>query len=409
MKKFGYLCLLLFSLESIAQSTVYPYSDGHLWGLTNDNLEVLVPPQFDTSVFFIGSYSYAIAIKNKKYGTITRDFKELISFSYDKIDILPGIYGSGLVKGKYILLNLDSGKVVSPDSYDSIENYCYCKEKLFAVKKGSKKIFISSLTGKQWGKNTFDQVEFSETDFGHGALVKTGGKFGLLDTKTNAWLIPAKYNQLKGTWYNGKRIFVGTENGKTAWFNRNGKPIKVAASKTDETPSGWFAVQEAEPAKPDNEGKLDLYIHNLGNNNWKLNLEIHSAGNTEVFQTFSVKGYTTVEKITYDIRDYKQPAIIKAVKDGKTGLIGLKGQILVPFEYDNIEFVDFDEHWFLKTTQNNKLGLFKMNCVEFKKPMFKKILGINYNVEGLLVEMPDGRQGYMDKESGKIYIPGVIE
>ena len=296
-------------------------------------------------------------------------------------------------------------KIVSSEAFDSIENYCYCKEELFVVNEGGKKTFFSTLTGKQWGKITFDQlVEFVETDFGHAALIKTGDKFGMVDTKKR--LVNSRQIQPI------KRILAqwpenNCRNGKTVWFNRNGKPIKVT-NPQNEARSGRYGVIDVEPAKPDTEGKLELYIHNLGNNNWKLNLEIHSAGTTQVFQSYSLKGYTALEKITFNFNDYKQPAIIKAIIEGKAGLIGLKGQVLVPFIYDNIELLDFDHVWYLKTTLNNKVGLLKMNFVELKKPLFKQVLGVDY-VTGLLVEMPNGQQGYMDEETGKIYIPGIVE
>jgi hypothetical protein len=406
MKKFIYLCLLLCTIACAAQSRIYPYSDGHLWGLTNANLDVIAPPQFDTSVFF-NAPSYAIAIKNKKYGTIGRDGKTQISFSYDKILQLQENFGNGSFVRKYLLLNLNTGKAVTPDLFDAIGEYCYCDDKQFVVAKGGQKFIISGITGKQTGKTGYEEARFFSRDFGSRALVKTGGKYGLIDTKTGAWVIPAKYNDLSIGRRNQKGAFAATAAGKTTWLDGNGKRVKEeprpeSKEQLEEAATVGFEV----PPKSEDSNK-ELYVYNLGNNNWKLSVETRSSGNTKVFETFDLNGYTAVEKITYGYWNKKQPAIIKAVKDGKAGLIGLKGEVLLPFEYDNIEVIKSLPYY--KTTRNNKVGLLKNNLVEFKKPVLKQLLGDDYHLNALLVEMPGGQIGYMDKETGKIYIPGIEE
>jgi hypothetical protein len=405
MKYFAYLCLILCTFESTAQLPIYPYSDGHLWGLTNANREVIAPPQFDTSAFFDGTY--AIAIKSKKYGTIGRDGKTQIGFTYDKIIEVQEGFGRGLINGKNILLNLTTGKAVSPDPIDAVEANCYCEDKLFIIVKNSRKFIISGITGKLLGKTGYEQAEFFSRDFGPRALVKTGGKFGLIDTKTGAYVIPAKYDIIKRSYHNDKDVIEVAANGKTAYLDGNGKPIKEEprpANADEET----IIMEVAPPAGEDEAGgRKDLYVYNLGNNNWKLSLESRSYGNTKVFQTFDLNGYTAVEKIAYRNWDSKIPAIIKAVKDGKTGFIGLKGEVLVPFEYDNIEPIKDIAYY--RTIQGNKVGVLKNNLVELKKPVLKQVLVEEYRVNALLVEMPGGQRGFMDKETGKIYIPGIEE
>lgn len=407
MKNYIYLYLLLASLASAAQTPIYPYSDGKLWGLTNANKEIIAPPQFDTTTFFDGN-SFAIAVKNKKFGTIGRDGKPRINFTYDKINGLQSHFGRGSLNGKYTLLNLDAGKAVSPDAFDAIEDFCYCDDKLFVVAKGGKKIIISGITGKQLGKTAYDEARFFSRDFGPKARVKTGGKYGLIDTKTGAYVIPAKYDELGSSYHKGKDVIEVTANGKTSWLDGNGKPIIEETKKESAEQLEESTIAVVEEPRPENDGdSKDLYVYNVGNNNWKLSLESRRSGNTKVFQTFDISGYTAVEKIAYRNYDNKVPAIIKAVKDGKTGLIGLKGDVLLPFEFDNVEKAKDISYY--KTTLNNKVGVLKTNLVELKKPILKQILGEEYRLKALLVEMPGGQRGYMDNETGKIYIPGIEE
>jgi hypothetical protein len=405
MKYLTYLCLLICTLECAAQTTIYPYSDGHLWGLTNAKLDIIVPPQLDTSAFFMYGQSYAIAIKGKKYGILGRDGKTRIGFSYDKIIEQQAHFGRGLLNGKYILLNLDAGKVVSPDPFDATDDYCYCDEKLFIVVKSAKQFIISGVTGKLLGKTGYDKIEFFSRDFGPRALVKTGGKFGLIDTKTGVYVIPAKYDRITRSNHSNKDVIEVTANGQTAYLDGNGKPIKEEASKpaNEEQLEETFSAVVA-PAADGSDFK-DLYVYNLGNNNWKLSLEYRGYGSTKVFQTFDLNGYTAVEKIAYRNWDNKLPAIIKAVKDGKTGLIGLKGEVLLSFEYDKIEQLKGESYYI--TTKDNKVGVLKNNLYELRKPVLKQVLGYENNLKALLVEMPGGQRGYMDEQNGFIYIPGV--
>ncbi len=404
MKNFAYLCLLLGTLECAAQSPIYPYSDGHLWGLTNTNLDIIAAPQFDTSAFFRYGAPYAIAIKNKKYGTVGRDGKTQIGFTYDKIIEVQEGFGRGVINGKNILLNMSAGKAVSPDPFDAYEGNCYCEDKLFIIVKGSKKFIISGITGKLLGKTGYDEANFFDRDFGPRALVKTGGKFGLIDTKTGAYVIPAKYDKIRSTYRDHKDVIEVTANGQSAYLDGSGKPVKEEP-KPDNAVMEETSIGVVEAPAEDGGGWKDLYVYNLGNNSWKLSVESRSSGSTKVFETYDLNGFTAVQKINYNNWDKKLPAVIKAVKDGRTGLIGLKGETLIPFEYDNIELVNGEG--FYKTILNNKVGLLKLSLVELKKPMLKQVLNYENHLKAILVEMPGGQRGYVDDQTGKIYIPGI--
>ncbi|THU38361.1 hypothetical protein FAM09_16945 [Niastella caeni] len=405
MKALVYLCLMLCTLAGTAQTTLYPYSDGKLWGLTNANRDVITPPQFDTIDFFYGSTAI-LAVKNKKYGTIGRDGKTRIDFTYDKIIELPEGLGLGAQKGKYLLLNLETNKLVSPAAYDTLNEYCRCEEKLFIATRGGKKVIISGITGKQAGQTAYDQARFYNRKEGSRAIVKTGGKYGLIDTKTGAPVIPVKYDKLEVTYRNYKDVVQVTAKGKTQYLDFDGKPVAEEPrpeTGEEETVMGLGVVE----APADEDYGKDLYVYNLGNNNWKLTIENRSNGGAKVFQTFNVQGYTSVTKMAYRNWDSQMPAIIKAIKDGKAGIIGLKGDVLVPFEYDNIEEAEGESYY--RTTKDNKVGVLKNNLAELRKPVLKRVVKEEYRFNAYLVELPNGQRGYMDQKTGKIYIPGIEE
>jgi hypothetical protein len=152
MKNFTYLFLLLCTLTANAQNTIYPYSDGQHWGLTNTNREVIAAPQFDVPVFFEHNQPYAIAVKNKKFGLIDRTGGIQLPFTYKFIELLPGGFAAGAVMKKYRLLNLNTGTEISKDLYDLPTEYCFCDEKLFIVYNYRQYFIISGITGQQIGK-----------------------------------------------------------------------------------------------------------------------------------------------------------------------------------------------------------------------------------------------------------------
>ena len=357
--------------------------------------------------------------KDKRYGTIGRDGKILTGFIYDKLYVEGEGFGRGYSKDngytkegyqKFVLLDLKTGKVVSPQPYDQIWHYCYCADKIFIVQKDTQTLFISGITGKQLGKGIYQgiarflprQYEGYTTK----AVVKTNGKFGVLDAKTGAWIVPARYDEISQTFRHNQIAIEVIAKGVKAYLDYNGKPIQPQKPQAGGREEGKERIATVEG--PDNQewNPKDLYVYNQGGGNWKLSIETRSSGSTKVHQTFEVKGYADVEKISFYDEVNKVPALIKAVKDGKAGIIGLKGEVLVPFIYDNIEELKVHS-FFLQTTLNNKIGVLRRDLTELSKPVMKQVLAEESRLKAWYVEMPNGYRGYMDKETGKIFIPGV--
>ncbi|MBO9566183.1 MAG: WG repeat-containing protein [Niastella sp.] len=239
------------------------------------------------------------------------------------------------------------------------------------------------------------------------AVVKTNGKFGVLDAKTGTWTVPAQYDEIVQTFRYNKIAIAVTAKGVTKYLDYNGKPIQPSKPQAGSKEQGGAGVARMETTN-DNDQRWDpkdLYVYNLGGGNWKLSIETRSSGGTKVHQTFEVKGYADVEKVSFYDEVNKIPALIKAVKDGKAGIIGLKGEVLVPFIYDNIGELKVHS-FFLETTLNNKTGVLRRDLTELSKPVLKQVLAEEQRLKAWYVEMPNGYRGYMDKETGKIFIPG---
>lgn len=401
MKRMLYSLLICSALSSTAQTRYYPYSDGQKWGLVNNNVDVLIAPQYDAS-FKFGSNKLAIAQKNSKYGAIDLAGNVRVPFLYEELEALTEENGSGKLKGQYALVNFQTGKQVGTLLFDKIGSPCYCKENLFLVVKNEKRGFFNARTGKLIGQIAYDRADFM-SDFTLRAKVSNGDKHGVINLATGALVIPIKYSDIWSTAKENTILFAAEEAGVTSYFDQNGKAWKP--QKGNEEQEEQIGVVEVASEEEDNGGNKDLYIYNQGNGNWKLTFENRGRSSTEILRTFELSGYTDLKKIYYNNWDKETPALLKAVKDGKAGIIDLAGTVLVPFAYDDIDY----QVSYSFTKKDNKVGMLKRDMSELKAPIFKQIVSEDRELNAWLVEMPDARKGYMDRDNGKIYIPGVNE
>jgi len=84
-------------------------------------------------------------------------------------------------------------------------------------------------------------------------------------------------------------------------------------------------------------GQKSLSLYNQGNGTSKVTLvRLVSQDSSEILETHILKGYSKMEDLRFYNYD-KMPPVIKAVKDGRVGLIDIRGKVVVPFLYDNIK------------------------------------------------------------------------
>jgi len=411
------LLLCCLALSALAQNRYYPYAEGNKWGLTDGSLAVLVAPQFDTSFRFVDN-KFAIVQKQQHYGLISPDGNMILPCDYEALSYFGMNAGIAQLRGKYQLLNFTTGKAVSPFVFDKLNDYSYNDVILLLVTQAGKKYFLNISTGQTLNPKGYDDAFFLR-DYHNRGKIKTGNKYGLMDLRTGAIVLPVKYDKLESAWQNGNKILVATTGNLNTWFDEQGvvipqpkkeKPAKTKAKREEEmTAPMEETVMEAtvEGTVDGPEMKKDIYIYNQGNNKWKLTLEnrpLYTSGETEILNTFDLNGYTNLQKLNYDAYSRDIPSVtLKAVKDGKAGIINPAGTVLTPFQYDDIIYTGS----YYKTIRNNKIGILSRDLSEITPPVLRNIYAGDPYLRAWLVEMPDGKKGYMDMKSGKIFIPGI--
>jgi len=317
MKTLIYLLTFLSVLVSNAQTRVYPYSDGHRWGLTDQRREILAAPQFDT-IPQLTRAGHVICRRNGKYGAVDLKGKTTVAFRYEEMTVI---------------------------------------------------------------------------EFYSRAVVRIGSKYGLINVANGSWVLPARYDQIERTSSFGDLKLAVTIGAIVSYVDSNGKALSPKATK-----QAAPVKRAAHVVEPLNEEEKELYVSDLGNGSWKIRLMARNIDSTRIYE---VKGYTKVEVLWFNSRSVK--GRLKAIKDGRAGILDIDGKVVGPFEYDDIRF---DYHIpAVLTKLGDKTGVITGTPEVFKKPVLKQVIAQNYDYNAYLVEMPDGRKGFLDMDNGEIYIP----
>jgi WG containing repeat len=424
MKKLILLVLVLITAKGFAQTNfLYPYSpDGKKWGLVDSSLRVVIESLYENEFNFYSNSNTAIVQLNKKQGLLNRAGKLIIPSIYDYIAYEYNELAKLNMNKKFGIASSKTGKLLLPVVYEEIKANSGIAYTM-PVRKGNKWGIVNTKTWKQVGKMEFDEVN-GYSEIANTAIVKKQLKYGMINTKTGVMILPVVYDELSYEMnYSLQRYFVSAYgNGVTQKFDGNGKLLKEEKKEGNGSADQIMdmkseAVYEKAPAPPEEYSSLgysvndkSLYFYKMDEKKWKVTVEKRSSGGTEIFESFELQGYDTISKL--ENSSYLNTPVeqnkLKAKKDGKTGIINLKGDVFVNTAYDDIDNNAYGDYY--KTMLNGLSGLIhKTNLKEIKKPVLKKIEN-SYSYNNLYrIEMPAGQIGYMNVITGKIYIPGITD
>ncbi|UPK67895.1 WG repeat-containing protein [Chitinophaga filiformis] len=401
MRQVLYLLLTLLTVQSYAQSPKYPYYDGHKWGMVDDSNQVVIPPKYD-SEFWIFREKIAIVQKDSLYGSIGVDGTTILPCRYDSIVIIRRFIAAALSKGKYRLVDVSTGKELSGVLFDKWDESNHDNPPILPVHIGAKWHFMNMATGELINKQGYDEIGFVTTGYYEG-VVQQGGKYGVLNLTTGALIAPIQYDHLV---YKSQGAFDAIEGDKVLSYTADGRSRPGNAAILTQHQSASSAAIPIDATKIDDSyvGNMSLYVYKGKDNDWKVTYEkrVWASSPVTPVKEFQLTGFTNVEKFYYD--ETMQPqALLKVVQNGKTGLIAPEGNVILPCIYDSIR----NEGGFFVTQLDGKEGLIKTDWRVLSLPVLKRVYHANYEVGAYLIEMPDGRKGYMNMHNGKIYIPEV--
>lgn len=320
------------------------YKYNGYWGLKNIlNDSVVIEAKYDTLIY--QSQGMAIVKENKKWGLIDIHNNTILRNIYDTIEEL-GLFQNIKFKlnNKYGLVD-NRGKILFDTTYSnvySIWNTSY----YFLATNNLKKYTIIDTNGKMLSDFLFDCIyAITEYDFLFFFVLQIGDNYGIYN-KDFKEIVPIRHNNIDILNYIS--YFIGFIN-KKGFLDTNKRdylPIKY----------NWMSNKNFYLNYEPYYAKKDTLIEIEKNGKWGM---------------ANLKGDIIIP-IIWDEIDKKEK-FIKTTKiingKKKVGIINFKNEIIIPHEYEH--FGDFNDKYII-ASKNNKVGVIDFNN--------KKTIDFNYTI-----------------------------
>lgn len=317
MKKLFVICLLgaLIACKSEKEehnaktkSQAIPFREGKLWGLANENADIIIKPQYTYIDFAYGETNpnlFAVFDKGK-WGVIDAKGKIIIPIQFWRVNILPNAIVVGdTPEDKSALYNTE-GKLLLPAEYEAID---YVKP-----------------YNEKW-RNLL--------------LFHKQGKVGLYDIAQEKIILDPKYEiQSISVSNTDAEVFALAQNGKIALFDNKGN--KVSDFKYLEygggtiTSEGYAKVQDLNNlwGVVDKNGKEVVACKYKAMGLSVSNQRIAFQGENEKWGYLNVNNGEEIVKAEYDrARDFSN-GFGEVEKNRKIGFVDTNGKLVVPLEYE---------------------------------------------------------------------------
>jgi hypothetical protein len=321
-EKGNFICKPQYKIAQVMSenATLVQLTEPNFGVVNHVNCEYLLPLNI-TKVKKVAAHTI-IFQQQGKWGVFNEWGKLVANAEYDSLAALKTVDNELLLLSEknnlYGLISL-SGKELVATQYDEIATY---SNGFFRVKQKGKYGFVNR-AGKVYIKPQYDEA----SSFADGqAIVKKNGKYGVIDFKNQFKLQPKYSSIIRNPDY---KYYAIKENDKTGSekifiYDLNGKKI------TDEAFDQIYIADSIAQVRVVKNGKTKFF-----NVNTKVYAFDNSYDQAEAFKN----GYAFVSN------------------GGKWGAIDKQGKVIVPVNYDKVEFDWFANKMIFKTTLNGKQGI----------------------------------------------------
>ncbi|MBW3520916.1 WG repeat-containing protein [Chryseobacterium sp. NKUCC03_KSP] len=405
MKYFSGILSLFVSVSFFAQ--VPPRSTG-------GNYEGIKAPSYmPPSVPRSEGEGMTIFQENKKYG-VRNLGKVTVTPQYDKLDFA----NTGLIATKGNLKGVieGNGKVLLPLQYDDITT-----DRVFYIAKKGKSTEIFRPDLKLFAKGDFSRIIFYNNEilitddydgkqsfiFSNGTVIKNkyteatlflnllvvklNDKFGILkDGKEVSGLVyddlyfqrnmydnkPKPYKGIVEIRENAKYL-IGIKDKKFGILDHSGKtalPFEYEKINLDYDKRSYYVFQNNLVGIFLNENKkLSPQFKSVEKRDQNYNVskaEKYVLLNADLQQNPNLESEAPIEALL-------SSKYLKVKKSGKLGLTDSNGNLLIPFEYDGFDYLDYDRQHLITVKNKDKTGLFDLNQKKLIIPVQYEYLNDN--------------------------------
>ena len=352
------------------------------WGFVNEKNEITIPFEYDFVNPFENGLAYA-KNKGKEFFITKKNLK--LTEDYDEA----GIFTFGLApvsKNKKWGFIDENGKLVVPLIYD--ESDYFTKNGLSAVKRNGKSGFIDK-QGKEIISVIFEKVISEQVD--NIVIARKNYKWAFFDN-TGKQLTDFLYTDVQRAWKGDDTTFFENGpasvkiNGKYIFLNKNLQHafsnLSFDSATSFDSNGNAIVEKKGKFGILKNDGKLVIptdynAIENY-NSNGNPNPKFYSLtkGNRYALFNADLMKIAESDEEFFNITFSNQIQYISFKNfNSKYGLVNQKGNIKVPFIYD--ESLYFDGNAFSIAKRNNKKGIIDINNREIIPFKFKELLQID--------------------------------
>lgn len=295
---------------------------------------------------------YYTVYSNGKWGVINSQGQEVISTTKDEIIVVPnkekaifvnvydvneqtGEYKTSVMNEKNERLFTDYERVEVLENFDSKQNIWYENNVLRVYKNG--KYGLIDLDGNTLLNCDYDEITTLKS-VKENFVVKKNDKVGLVNSKGQE-IIKTEYKDIKTLkeGYKNEYIIVD-ENGNSGVISTSGTIIVEPAYKEIK----YLGNAEIYAVILDNVWTLIKKNGEVLNNTYNY---ISAKGENIIVEKDGKYGIITTkgeEKIapTYENLEYAFSVYYIAKQEGKTGVINIENEVIVPFEYTNMYYLE---------------------------------------------------------------------
>ena len=423
MKKILTLLFTLAMYNSHAQvnevKKLYPFSqDGKKWGVCDESLKVIAEPIYDQEFNFFNNIGFSFVYLNRKIGAMNDKGKIIFACKYDKAETFSlnnEVVAKVSLNDKEGLVSLKTDKILLPLNYDKINYESYAAD-IVSVWQNRKSGFVNVKTGRPIGKIEYTYVQRGMNESSN-VIVGKDYKKGLLNLKTGKLVLPLIYDKIDIDYNNNtqKDFYTAEKSGKVFEFDANGKVVKKSNTETGsfDVENSKQMVMEAPPSVVNSEyaKTKTLNFYKIRDKSWKVTIESRSNNSTEILETYTLNGYDSIYRKSdyYDARVLTPYTsnILYVIKDGKIGLIDLSNNIKIACAYETIKYSDNINAYLIKkdnlwgiVSDNNHKEIIKPFATKFEEYSSIRSLSITK------VYLPKGQIGFVNFNTGKVYMPG---
>ncbi|KXH82844.1 WG repeat-containing protein [Chryseobacterium kwangjuense] len=353
------------------------YQENKKYGVKNSG-KITVAPQYDKLDFAMTSL---IATKNNLKGVIDGNGKILLPLKYDDIQTdrvffickkgkTTEIFSSDLkpfVKGDFSRIILYNNEILVTEDYDGGQSFIFSNgtvvknkyaeatvyNNLVVVKMNDKLGILKD--GKDISGFVYDDLYFQRNMYD----TKPKANKGITEIREGAkYLIGVKDKKFGLINHLGKTVLpfdydkINLDYDKKSYYTFKNNQIGIFINETTKLEPQFKSVE-----KRDNN-----YIVSKSNKYVLLNTSLQQNPNLES---------------DAPIETLLSSKFLKIKKNGKYGLTDNNGSLLIPFEYDGFDYLDYDRQHLITVKNNDKAGLFDLNQKKLIIPVAYEFLSDN--------------------------------